>query len=101
MKYIIQSQGFNSVSRFGDKGLAKAYVVYRVELEKPLTIDEYKAILSKSVTWTLRKDRLKVDRLWTDNGNKALYVCGKQSHGYGYGWDVELDTLINPLLKSL
>lgn len=98
MKFSIENLWFDSYCRYGDKGLAKAYVVYSIDCERALNNQEWNILLSAVLKFTLRKNRLYIGRIWQQG--KTIYIIGKQSHGCGYSWDTEVMDAFYPILNS-
>lgn len=99
MRFTIENLGFKLYCRYSDKGLAKAYVVYSIDCERALNTQEWNLLFHPVLKFTLRKNRLYIDRIWQQG--KIIYFTGKQSHGYGYSWDDEVMNAFYPLLNSL
>lgn len=98
MKFTIDNLGFKSYCRYSDNQLAKAYVVYSIDCERALNTQEWNILLDEALKFTLRKNRLYIERIW-QKGN-TIYFTGKQSHGYGYSWDDEIFNAFVTILGS-
>ena len=97
MNFSIENLGFKSYCRYSDKRLAKAYVVYSINCERALNNQEWNILFHLVLKFTLRKNRLYIDRIW-QQGN-TIYFTGKQSHGYGYSWDTEVLNAFYPIFN--
>ena len=97
MNFNIDNLGFKSYSRYSDKGLAKAYVVYSIQCERALTNQEWNILFHAVLKFTLRKNRLYIARIWQQG--KTIDFIGKQSHGCGYSWDDEVLNAFYPILN--
>ena len=98
MRFNINNLGFKAYCCYSDSQLAKAYVVYSIECERALTNQEWNILSHEALKFTLRKNRLYIERIWQQG--KVIYLIGKQSHGYGYSWDDEILNAFCPILGS-
>ena len=98
MNFNIDNLGFKSYCRYSDNQLAKAYVVYSIQCERALTNQEWNILSHEALKFTLRKNRLYIERIWQQG--KVIYLIGKQSHGYGYSWDDEIFNAFCTILGS-
>ena len=98
MRFTIESLWFDSYCRYSDNELAKAFVVYSIDCERALNVQEWNILLSAVLKFTLRKNRLYIGRIWQQG--KTIYFIGKQSHGCGYSWDNEVMNAFYPILNS-
>ena len=98
MNFNIDNLGFKSYCRYSDNQLAKAYVVYSIQCERALTNQEWNILSHEALKFTLRKNRLYIERIWQQG--KVIYLIGKQSHGCGYSWDDEIFNAFCTILGS-
>lgn len=98
MRFNIDNLGFKLYCRYSDKGLAKAYVVYAIDCERALNVQEWNLLFNPVLKFTLRKNRLYIARIWQQG--KTIYFIGKQSHGLGYSWDKEVIDALQPIFNS-
>lgn len=99
MNFSINNLGFKKYSKYSDKELAKAYVVYAIDCTRELNNQEWNILYHAVLKYTLRRNRLYISRIWKHG--KSIYFIGKQSHGYGYSWDDEVINAFYPLLNCL
>lgn len=99
MRFTIENLGFLSICRYSDKGLARANVVYSIDCERALNVQEWNILSHAVLKFTLRKNRLYIARIWQQG--KTIYFIGKQSHGLGYSWDKEVLDAFYPIFNSL
>lgn len=99
MKFSIDNLWFDCYCRYSDKRLAKAYVVYSIDCERALNVQEWNILFHAVLKFNLRKNRLYIGRIWQQG--KTIYFIGKQSHGYGYSWEEEILNAFYPLLNPL
>lgn len=98
MRFTIENLFFKLYSRYGDNGLAKAYVIYSINYERALNVQEWNILSNAMTNFTLRKNRLYIERIWQQG--KTIYFIGKQSHGLGYSWDKEVLDALYPIFNS-
>ena len=98
MNFSINNLGFKQYCRYSDTELAKAYVVYSIDCERALNVDEWNILSHVLLNFTLRKNRLYIVRTWQQGKN--IYFIGKQSHGCGYSWDEEVLDALYPIFNS-
>lgn len=99
MKFSISNLDFKKYCDYSDKEIAKAYVLYAIDCERILDPREWDDFVHDVLKFTLRKNRIKVSKLWRQD--KTIYFVGKQSHGCGYSWDTEILHALYPLLNPL
>lgn len=99
MRFNINNLGFKRYTNYSDRHLAKAYVVYAIECERPLNNQEFNILSNVALKFSIRKNRIYVDRILQKG--KTIIIIGKQSHGYGYSWDDEILNAFYPLFNSI
>lgn len=86
MRFSVDNLGLKRYKNYSDRHLA--YVIYAIECERPLNNQEFKTLSNVALKFSIRKNRIYVDRILQKG--KTIIIIGKQSHEYGYSWDEDI-----------